>query len=118
MDMKLGLHGDMEINSLGLPFHIAGFEELVQRIYVLLSAKKGGFIYNRELGSSIDSVSPEDPQAVPKIEAFARKALESIPEAEVTGAAINDGGITVMVSLSGIDIEIFVRGGGSNASEL
>ena len=64
MDMKLGLHGDMEINSLGLPFHIAGFEELVQRIYVLLSAKKGGFIYNRELGSGIDSVSPEDPQAV------------------------------------------------------
>ncbi|MBQ9461763.1 MAG: hypothetical protein IJU51_07620 [Clostridia bacterium] len=118
MDMKLGLHGDMEINSMGLPYHIAGMEELIQRIYVLLSARKGGFIYNRELGSGISEVSPDDPQAVPKIEACARKALESIPEAEVTGAAINDGQITVTVSLTGIDIEIIVRGDNNNGGEL
>ena len=80
----------MKRKSGGLPYHIAGREELLQRMYILLSAKKGGFIYNRELGSRIGGIIPSDAQAAAKAEAYARKALESVPYAEVTGANIDN----------------------------
>ena len=114
----------MKRKSGGLPYHIAGREELLQRMYILLSAKKGGFIYNRELGSRIGGISPSDAQAAAKAEAYARKALESVPYAEVTGANIDNNAVKVTVSVQGEDeammqdAEIELRGDAQNGLEL
>ncbi len=110
MDLKLSINGDLKRKNGNLPYHITGREELIQRMYVLLCVRKGRFIYNRELGSRIREVELSDPDAALKIEAYARKALESIPSAEVTGVSIYGGQVTVMVLADGEDAGIQLRG--------
>ena len=79
MDTALNISGDIS------PYTISETDELKQRLYIALSAKKGGFIYDRELGSDIFAVDLSEPDCINKIEVFASKALSDISNAEVIG---------------------------------
>lgn len=65
---------------------------------------KGGFLYDRSLGSGIRSAD-----TVPQIEAQARQALADMPEAEVTGVSLENDVLKVFVHINGQDEEIIVR---------
>ena len=107
MDTALDISGDFASYGDEGIYFISGNDELKQRLYILFSAVKGGFIYDRELGSGIS----REVNAVPEIESLAREALESVPEAEVVGAEINGGEITVTVMIGGTETDIILRRG-------
>ena len=75
----------------------------------MLSAQKGGFVFDRELGSDIALIDPADSRAALRAEACARQALACMPEAEVTGVCVEGGSITVLVSADGEEYSIRVR---------
>ncbi|MBQ2944276.1 MAG: hypothetical protein IJD93_06280 [Ruminococcus sp.] len=50
MDIKIK-DGDMVLDSTGAPVKIEGTEEILQQIVMRITAKKGGFIYNKEMGT-------------------------------------------------------------------
>ena len=79
-------------------------EEIYQKLYILLSARKGGFIYDRQLGSDIFQVDVSQPECIPLIESKARNALSGFPEAEIVGVTAENTDICVSVQ---IDDEIY-----------
>ncbi len=81
-----------------------GREEIYQKLYILLAAQKGGFIYDRRLGSDIYSINISQPDCIPLIEAKARAALTEFPDAEVVGVTAENSNICVSVEL---DDEIY-----------
>ncbi len=108
-DTAINLRGDVARDSSGKVHYVSGREEIQQRLYILLSAKKGKFIYDRSIGSGIWQTDPDDGDAVLRIEAYARQALSGMPEAEVTGAEIQDGQITVFAAVGDEEYSIIVR---------
>ena len=106
MDTAIGTGGDLERDSRGRPVLIDGKDELMQRAYILLAAKKGSFVYDRELGSDIYSVSPSDAGAAGTIEEMARDALGAIPGMEVNGVMINEGEVRIFAALEGEESEV------------
>ena len=102
MDTALNIAGDIS------PDTISGTDELKQQLYIALSAKKGRFIYDRGLGSDIFLADISEPDCINKIEAFARKALSDISNAEVIGVVAENNSICIGVETdSGIyDITI------------
>ena len=51
MDVKIK-DGDMLMDKTGNPVYTEGAEEMFQRALVCIKTKKGGFVYNKELGCS------------------------------------------------------------------
>ena len=59
MDIKIK-DGDMVLDSTGDPVRIEGTEEILQQIVMRITACKGGFIYNKEMGTeAVTDVSGE-----------------------------------------------------------
>lgn len=85
----------------GGSFNMDGRSETEQKIYIILAAHKGKFIYDRELGSEIYKVDISGADPVGEIEAKARDALSGLPWAEVVGVSLADGKITVSVEVEG-----------------
>lgn len=106
MDCALNGSGDLAADERGLPYFVSGREELAQRLYIALSARKGGFLYDRELGSRLSETELTDGQ---QAAALAREALQPLPGAEVLDARLLDGQVTVRVSCDGEEFEIAVR---------
>ncbi len=105
----MGINGDLLRDSSGRPYFVSDRDETAQRLYILLSAKRGGFIYDRELGSDIGLIDPADSDASVRAEAYARRALACMPQAEVTGVCVEQNGITVFVTADGEEYGIRVR---------
>lgn len=72
-----------------------------QKLYMLLAGRKGAFIYDRELGSDIFKINPNDTHCIPAIEANARHALQTLPNAEVVGVSVDNEVVSVSVELDG-----------------
>lgn len=106
MDTELDFSGDLKEGEDGAPCTVTGTDELRQRLYIMLSARRGQFIYDRELGSDIYLVKDgtED-----EICAAARDALASLPEAEVTGVTKDNNDIYVAVVCGSEEFDIRVR---------
>ena len=106
MDCALSSSGDLAADSSGLPFLVSGREEIAQQLYIALSAKKGCFLYDRELGSRLgESETISEEQAL----ALARDALRPVGGAEVLWVRIQNGQITVCVLAGGEQFEVGVR---------
>lgn len=99
MDTALNINGDFDVDSDETAYLISGTDEIKQRVYILLSARLGEFIYDRNLGSNIYNIDVSMPTAHDEIIAQARKTLCEIPQAEVTNAEINNGKIIVSVQI-------------------
>ncbi len=93
----------------GLPRLIEGDEEIAQQMYILLSAKKGGFIYDRSLGSELYAVDMNRDDCIEQLEAKARQALAGLRGAEVVGIMTDSGNVTITVESGGKLFEIPVR---------
>lgn len=109
MDTALNINGDIALSELGKPYRISGKDEIQQQLYILLSAKKGGFIYDRELGSDIFTVDLSALNCLSEIEAKARQALTDFPTAEIVGVSIDNGTISLSIELDNELYEIELR---------
>ena len=103
MDTALNITGDISRDT------VSGSDEIQQRLYILLSARYGKFIYDRELGSDIFSVDVSQPNFTDRIESCARKALHDMPDAEIVGVEANNGNICIGVEADGEIYEITLR---------
>ena len=84
MDTALHISGDWAVDAQAHPYIITDKEEKQQQLYIRLSAVKGGFLYDRTLGSALAYLDISRPDAVQQAEALARQALAQEPSAEVT----------------------------------
>lgn len=109
MDTALNINGDFDTDSNGMAYRISNIDEIKQKIYILLSAKLGEFIYDRTLGSDIHNIDVSKSTACDEIIAQARKTLCDIPQAEVIGAEINDRKVTVSVRIDEAVYDITLR---------
>lgn len=81
MDTKIE-NGDMVLDSTGAPVYIDGTEELWQRAMFCITAKKGGFMYNKAMGSeAVTSVLTERDRK--NLEARLKEAVVDITGLEV-----------------------------------
>ena len=109
-DTAININGDLSRDSSGGgPYYVSGREETAQKLYILLSSRRGGFIYDRELGSDIGLIDTADSSASLRAEACARRALACMPEAEVTGVCVEENGITVLIAVGNEEYSITVR---------
>lgn len=105
MDIALDISGDYKTDGGGCPYMIYGTDELLQQAYILLSSIGGCYYYDRELG-----LDPSNRGSASALEAAARDALKELPQAEVTGASVQNGQAQVSLLLSGIEHTIALRG--------
>lgn len=81
MDVKIE-NGDMLLDGTGSPVEISDFEEVLQQVIMCITAEKGGFIYNKDMGvPPVTDVSGE--RECKRLEALLREAA-----AEVEGAGL------------------------------
>ncbi len=109
MDTALHISGDLAVDDNGQPYRIAGEEAVRQQLYILLSARKGAFLYDRALGSDIFQIDLSAPDCIPLIEAKARHALAGLPDTEIAGVTVEEGIITVHVLRNQIIYEVILR---------
>lgn len=102
----MSINGDILVDDSGNLCLLSGREEIKQRLYIMLSARRGGFVYDRELGSELCDASLTDSD---NAAALARKALSRMPEAEVTGVDISGDLLCVSVVYEGYLYNINVR---------
>lgn len=114
MDTSISINGDFDTDENENLFFIDGNDELKQKIYILLSASEGGFIYDRTLGSRISGIDTDSADACVLIEAEARRTLGQLDGVEVTGAEVRNGRIFVFVSNGENEFEVELR---RNANE-
>lgn len=73
MDIKIK-DGDVFLDETGAPVYIDGIEEVLQQVLICITAQKGGFIYNKDLGCcAVTDVSGE--REVRRLEARLREAV-------------------------------------------
>ena len=109
MDTALHISGDWAVDAQAHPYIITDKEEKQQQLYIRLSAVKGGFLYDRTLGSALAYLDISRPDAVQRAEALARQALAQEPSAEVTGVSLEEDMLIVFVQMDGENYEIPVR---------
>ncbi|MBQ3929287.1 MAG: hypothetical protein II711_04260 [Clostridia bacterium] len=108
MDTALHISGDFE-QSGDEVLTVSGIQEIRQQVYIMLSAHKGAFIYDRELGSDIGKVDLSSENCIEEVEACARAALADVEGAEVVGVTIDDGAVWVSVVVQDTVFEVQVR---------
>ncbi len=109
MDNAINVNGDFKTDDSGKIYRIFGTEELKQKIYILLSARLGEFIYDRSLGSEIYSIDKSADDAVDEIISKARHTLADTEYVEVTNASIEDDTVTVSVMIYDNEYDIELR---------
>lgn len=109
MDTFLSVDGDLGIDSEGKPYLIDNEEELLQKVYILLSAKKEKFIYDRKFGSKINEVDISGENAADEISAMARDTLEVLPYAEVISAEISENTVIITVEINETEYDVILR---------
>ena len=97
MDMAINSGGDFDKDIFGRPYEVDGEEELIQKIYICLSARKGEFIYDRELGGELYKIEISGAGAEKILEAQAREAVKCVPGAEVQEISIDGSMIYALV---------------------
>ncbi len=81
MDVKIK-DGDVVLDATGEPVYIEGIEEIFQQVLLCISVKKGGFIYNKELGCcAVTDISGE--RRVRNLEARLREAILPVKGAQL-----------------------------------
>lgn len=74
MDIKIE-NGDTIISESGIPEMVSGIEEAIQKVNLAIKIRKGKFIYDRNIGTQIDSVIFEDKNASETVEMMLNECL-------------------------------------------
>ncbi|MBR2177156.1 MAG: hypothetical protein IJ861_09465 [Clostridia bacterium] len=109
MDLALTDNGTLKEDFECRPYLIDGIDEVLQKVYIILSAKKGRFIYDRELGSNLYQIDMEAEDAEEGMESEARNALRDTPFVEVKKAEIRNGKAYIIIEIDDQEYEIPVR---------
>ncbi len=81
MDIKIQ-NGDILLDETGEPVYIEGIEEVLQQVIFCITAPKGGFIYNKDLGcSAVMDISGE--REIRCLEARLREAIVPVKGAQL-----------------------------------
>ena len=93
--------GDMVLDSTGRPVCISGIDEVLQRVKLTLSTKKGEFIYNKSFGCETPCIT-HDKRTLRNVEAQLREAIVNIPcaQIELLSAEMLEEGLRVTFDLT------------------
>ena len=89
MDTAL-FNGDFLCDSRGFPITISGINEILQRILIRLSVKKGKFVYDKDLGSELYKLDINEENAEARALSLVREALSDIKNIKVKEVSIID----------------------------
>ena len=87
-------NGDFICDSKGIPVELTGYDELLQRVLIRLTVKKGSFIYDTSLGSRLYTLKSTDGNLKERALSLVREALVDISEVivdDVFTTWTNDG---------------------------
>lgn len=97
-------NGDFLLDSRHRPIKISGVQEFLQRALIRLSIKKGSFIYNKDLGSRLYTLSSQENNMQSKALSLVCEALNDMTETVVRNVSTEfiDNGekLTLEVTLS------------------
>lgn len=99
MDVKLR-NGDMVLDSTGSVVYIDGMEEIVQRVLICVTARKGSFLYQKNLGCDA-RVDFSTERGMKKLESRLREAILPVAGAELVlrEAKSTDEGIRAFITI-------------------
>lgn len=81
MDVKIK-DGDLLLDSTGSPVEISDSQEILQQVLMCITAEKGGFIYNKDMGvQPVTDVSGE--RECKRLEALLKEAVTGIEGARL-----------------------------------
>lgn len=100
-------NGDIVIGSSGSTVLLEGLDAKFQQAVICISAKLGGFVYDRELGSTVALQSKT--LSAKQLELLAN---ESLAEIENTFASVKETGDVIVIDLTidGITREVQING--------
>lgn len=107
-------NGDFLRNSTGTPVEIHGYEEILQRVLIRLTVKKGSFIYDNSLGSRLYTLKASDVNLKERALSLVREALIDVPEVTVNDVqtALSNNGenlkLTVILAVNNIEKDVVV----------
>lgn len=98
MDVKID-NGDIVTKACGDALYIDGMDEIMQRIKIACSVKKGTFIYDRNLGSEGYTVSFDDSMLKSKLEMLFKEASIDIPYSDLSVVRVDKVGEKLKVCI-------------------
>ena len=107
-------NGDFICDSKGVPVELTGYDELLQRVLIRLTVKKGSFIYDTSLGSRLYTLKATDGNIKERALSLVREALIDISEVvieDVLTTLTNDGEnleLTVILSVNNKEKDVVI----------
>lgn len=98
--------GDFAADASKIPIKISGEDEVKQRIYIRLKAKKGSFLYDRNLGSRLYELA--DCYDGQSLKSAVKEALDGTNYAEVISAENTENGFLVTFERKGKRFDIVI----------
>ncbi len=78
MDVKIE-NNDIAVTKWGSTVYVDSFDEIVQRVKIACTVKKGAFPFNRKLGSLAHTLDMSDEMLKEKLEILYKEATVDIP---------------------------------------
>ncbi|MFR1179007.1 MAG: histidine kinase [Acutalibacteraceae bacterium] len=107
-------NGDFICDSKGIPVELTGYDELLQRVLIRLTVKKGSFIYDTSLGSRLYTLKSTDGNLKERALSLVGEALVDISEVivdDVFTTWTNDGEnleLTVVLSINNEEKDVVI----------
>lgn len=108
MELKIE-NGDYVRGPGGVLETVSGTEALVQRAAMRLATRRGEFVYDAALGSHLDTLKPDSPDAERRAFAMAQDALRAMPEVSVRNVHVTAEGCTVTLLAGDVQKEVEVK---------
>ena len=80
--------GDFYLGTTGKPIAISGIKELLQRVLIRLTVKKGSFIYDKDLGSDLYTLKNTNKDIKNQALIMVKEALADMREIEVEDISV------------------------------
>lgn len=100
MDVKIK-DKDTQMSACGDCVYINAVEEVVQRVKIACSVCKGDFIYDRSLGSYINTVSTADPMLCDKLSMIFKEATIDIDYTDLKVLKVENNKAIVEITCGG-----------------
>lgn len=94
--------GDFVCDSRGYPIEVSNYDELLQRVLIQLTVKKGSFVYDNSLGSRLYTLKSGDINIKERALSLIREALFDINE-----IIVND--VSVKLTNGGENLELTIN---------
>lgn len=91
MDVKIK---DLDIvtKACGDALYIDGIDEIMQRIKIACSVKKGSFVYDKTFGSVACTLDFDDPMITQKLEMLFKEACIEVPYTDLSVLSVQKDG--------------------------